>query len=281
MKKIITLIIGSRSNLSEKISGELNFVDLLSTNELTKSLSQLDIYKNKKINIIFNNFQPSSKLNSLQDPSNYIDISIHITIKILMYLIAIKADIKKVIYTSSSSVYGLNSNFNTRENIEPHATNIHGLLKYLNEKFLREICTKNNINYTVTRVFNMYGGNDNFSVVSKLWECYINNKVLTLSNKGESIRDFVHVDNVADIYVRLITDNSINYPILNIGSGNGYSLADIIQKLSKHGFLLKIKYNLNNEIHSSVANIEKLNSIVDVSKFTDINDYLVDKFGKT
>jgi nucleoside-diphosphate-sugar epimerase len=280
MGKEITVVVGSRSNLSEKISRKLNFVDLLSSNELTQSLCQLDNYKNKKINVVFNNFQPSSKLNSFKDPSKYIDISIHLTIKVLMYLININAEIKKVIYTSSSSVYGINSTLKVNESIKPHATSIHGLLKNLNEKFLRQICNKNNINYTITRVFNMYGGNDNFSVVSKLCDCYNNNKVLTIFNKGESVRDFIHVDNVADIYVRLLSDNSINYPILNIGSGNGYSLSDLIQNLSKKGFFIKTKYNLSSEIKFSTANIDKLNCIINVAKFIDINDYLSDKFSK-
>jgi UDP-glucose 4-epimerase len=280
MGKVITIIIGKKSNLSSRISKKLKFVDVLSARELTQSFSQLDKYNNKTINVVFNNFQPSEQLNSFQDPCNYVDVSISLTIQVLMYLINSNVKIHKVIYTSSSSVYGLNSTLKINENTQPCPVGIHGLLKQLNEKFLQEICKTHNISYTVARVFNMYGGNDNFSIISKLHDCYINNKILTISNNGDSIRDYIHVDDVADIYVKLIRDNSIDFPILNVGGGKGYCLSEILQSLSEHGFFIKIKNNLTSEIQLSVANIDKINCIVDVTKFIDVNDYLLDQFGK-
>jgi UDP-glucose 4-epimerase len=280
MGKVITIIIGKKSNLSSRISKKLKFVDVLSARELTQSFSQLDKYNNKTINVVFNNFQPSEQLNSFQDPCNYVDVSISLTIQVLMYLINSNVKIHKVIYTSSSSVYGLNSTLKINENTQPCPVGIHGLLKQLNEKFLQEICNTHNINYTVARVFNMFGGNDNFSIISKLYDCYINNKVLTISNNGKSIRDFIHVDNVADIYVKLISDDSINFSILNIGNGKGNCVSDLLRNLSKHGFSIKTENNLTSEIQFSTADIDKLNCIVSVAEFIDVNDYLLDQFGK-
>jgi len=275
LNKTTTIIIGKRSNLSSALSKRLHIVDLLSSESLSKSLFQLDKYNGKKINVVFNNFQPSTQLKSFENPSLYVEMSISLTVRILTYLIDSGADINKIIYTSSSSVYG-NSSI-TDEDSQPCPVSIPSSLKHLNEQFLEQICRQYKLNLTVTRVFNMYGGNDEFSIISKIYDCYLSEAALTIFNNGNSIRDFIHINNVVDIYEKLLLDSSISINILNIGSGKGQSLSNILKNLSKNGYGISINNADSKEIPLSKANIVRLGNIIDVTSFIDVNEYLLKK----
>jgi UDP-glucose 4-epimerase len=278
-EKITTVIIGKRGNLSRILHDRMPNTKLLSSELLLKSLSELDKYNGQKINVVFNNFQPSTQLKSFDDPCHYLDVSISLTVKILMYLISNDIEINKVIYTSSAAVYG---NLATAsEDVQTSPSSIPALLKYLNERFLTQICCDHDLNLTITRVFNMYGGNDKFSVIQKIYNCYLNKTVLTVFNEGKSVRDFIHIDNVVDIYEKLLLDLSINIPILNIGSGHGQSVYGILSKLSRSGYTVDTQSIHSKEIMSSKSAITKLQKIIDVSSFVDVTEYLLNKIAET
>jgi len=273
--KLTTIIVGKRSNLSSVLFKRLHAADLLSSESLLNSLFQLDKYRENKINVIFNNFQPSTQLKSFENPSLYVDISITLTVRILKYLIDSSVKINKIIYTSSSSVYG-NSSI-TDEDSQPCPVSIPSSLKRLNEQFLEQICSQYKLNLTIARVFNMYGGNDEFSIIRKIYDCYLSKKVLTIFNNGESVRDFIHINNVVDVYENLLQNSSVRINILNIGSGRAESLSNILKILSKNGYCVRTSNTYSKEIPLSKANISKLNNIVDVDSFIDVNEYLLSK----
>jgi UDP-glucose 4-epimerase len=274
--EIVTVVIGKRSNLSVELHKRLKNVDLLSSNSLLESMAQLEKYREKKVNVVFNNFQSSSQLKSYIKPSSYIDVSISITVEILMYLINNNVIIQKIIYTSSSSVYG--DSLAADEDSQPHPDNIPSTLKYLNEQFLTQICSQHDLNLTIARVFNMYGGNDHFSIIQKIHNCYVNNEILTVLNNGSSVRDFIHVKNVVDIYEKLLLNPSIKINILNVGSGIGRSISQIIRKLSEKGHYIDVcNGGAYKEIPFSKANVSKLQGIVDTTSFVVVDEYLVRK----
>ena len=85
-------------------------------------------------------------------------------------------------YTSSSSVYGSiggKIDFSDKNN-----RLIYSSLKIAAENLFKNFCTKNKINFDICRVFNIYGPNDNFSIVSKLVELKNSNKKIQIFNNG-------------------------------------------------------------------------------------------------
>ena len=102
---IKTIIIGKRSVLTNSLAKHLNNFEIISQND--KDLERLQKFRSEKINIIFNNFFPSSKLNNLNsnDFDKFSKYSIFNLSKILSGLN--KKKICKIIYTSSSSVYNI------------------------------------------------------------------------------------------------------------------------------------------------------------------------------
>ena len=75
----------------------------------------------------------------------------------------------------------------------------------------------------------MYGHNDNFSIIHKLIQNINKKKKITLYNNGNSIRDFIHVDDVCKIYLSLLNSKKSN--IYVIGSGLGIKIKDIVNFL--------------------------------------------------
>lgn len=267
-----TIIIGKNSNLSNVLRNKFKNTIVVSSRKLIDDINILEKYKNQKINLIFNNFQSAIQLNTLDSAKNYVSNSLLVTAKILDYLKG--SQINKIIYTSSSSVYG--NNILCSENDELKPLNFHASLKVANEKLIEKFCLENSIDYTIARIFNMYGGEDRFSVISKIIKAYKNQEVLTIVNNGNAIRDFIHIDDVVEIYAKIIKQK--NLKVLNIGTGNGTSIKTIIDFLKNHNKILKINDIFVDELKISTADIRLLNEVFHKEKFISIEEYLKKEF---
>ncbi|MFN8575418.1 MAG: NAD(P)-dependent oxidoreductase [Candidatus Sericytochromatia bacterium] len=264
------IIIGKESNLSNQIFSNLNNSIIISSRNILGELKLIDNEKNYKLNIIINSFQPSTSLNDLSNPIDYINNSILVSSIILNKIKNFK--INKVLYTSSSSVYGNNKLCNENDQVKPD--NLHSSLKLANEKLIESFCIKNNIDYTIARIFNMYGANDKFSIISKLISSVKDGNIINLINNGQSVRDYIFIEDVVKIYKILLERNDIK--TINIGSGIGHSVLDIIRIIKKYGFNIQTKNIYADEIKISIAAIEKLSTIIDTSKFLKLDTYIKD-----
>lgn len=267
---MINLIIGKDSNLSIHIVDKIENSISISSRDISKNIDILSKYKNETINIIFNNFQQSISLNNFESLDQYIINSIGNTAKILDYLNNNSININKLIYTSSSSVYGNNILCNENDELKP--LNLHASLKVANEKLIEKFSVENSIDYTVVRIFNMYGGDDNFSIISKIIKAYKNNEELNIVNNGNAIRDFIHIDDVVEIYSKLLNIKDIQ--ILNIGTGNGNSIKNILDFLSNHNIKIKTKNIQKDELKISTADISKLKKLLKKEEFFEVENYL-------
>jgi len=264
----LTLIIGKNSNLSKFLYTNISNCILISSREVSKNIDILNKYKNKKINIIFNNFQLAIELNNLQSSSQYVTNAILSTSIILDYFNPI--DINKIIYTSSSSVYG--NNILCKETDELKPMNLHASLKVANEKLIEKYCLDNQIDYTIARIFNMYGGDDKFSVVSKIINAYKNNEELTIVNNGNAIRDFIYIDDVVFIYKILLEIKDAR--VLNIGTGSGSSIKGILDFLSHNSVRINVKNIFRDELKTSTSDARLLYKIIGKRNFMDVENYL-------
>ena len=178
------------------------------------------------------------------------------TIKKILNVYSTK-NINKIIYSSSASVYNLPRIENRKHKYSNKE--IFSLTKSLCENILMGFARDKKINLTIARIFNIYGGNDKFSIINKIINSYLNKKTLFVNNNGESTRDFIHVDEVCEIYQDLI--NNKNNLICDVGNGYGYKIKDIINAIGKNKFRIK---NINiTEQSSSIAQTDyKLKKIL-------------------
>ena len=265
---IHTIIIGENSNLSNILYKKIPNCSLISSRKLVQNINELGSFNNRRVNIIFNNFQPAVKLNILENTSEYISSAIVVTAKVLDYFD--NSNINKIIYTSSASVYG--NNILCKESDELKPMNLHASLKVSNEKLIAKYCLDNNIDYSITRIFNMYGGNDNFSIIRKIINASLNNEKITIVNNGNAIRDFIHIDDVAEVYLNLLKLKNVR--ILNIGTGEGNSIKNIVDFLINKNITIDLNNIYRNELKISTADNQLLMNLTNKNDFIKVEDYL-------
>lgn len=267
----MTLIIGKSSNLSKKIANTLINSHLVSVRDFLSNENLLDQYKREKINIIFNNFQTATELNSLESPSQYIAQSIYATALILEKIKDF--NINKIIYTSSSSVYGNNKLCAEDDVLMP--LSLHASLKAANERLIEKFCSDKGFDYTIVRLFNMFGGDDKFSVISKIIRAFKEKGEITVINNGESIRDYIYIEDVVTVYQKLLDIKKL--PIVNMGSGERTSLKDILEYLKKHNLYVETKSLSRNEINISIADSRLLREKVGDLEFKKVHEYMLEE----
>jgi nucleoside-diphosphate-sugar epimerase len=272
----LNIIIGRRSNLSRNLGDKIINSVLISSANIELELNGLSLCNYESINIIFNQFQPATKLYKLDSPINYIDNAIKSTAIVLEYIVKHSLNIKKIIYTSSSSIYG--NNVDCSEVDRPTPLSLHSSLKLANENLVKLFSEKNNIDYTITRIFNMYGGNDQFSIVSKIINAYKNSTPLSLINNGSAIRDYVHIDDVVKIYIELLSIRNAYY--VNIGTGKGESVLSILEFLRVQGISIKTISTEREELKVSVSNLSFLNSLLGDIDFLKVKNFIVDTLSR-
>ena len=262
--KYQTIIIGQRSNLSQRLNKKIPNSKIVSSKKFLEDQNFFLKYKSKKLNIIINNFYPSYMIGQKIDLNIFLQNSIE-TIKKILNVYSTK-NINKIIYSSSASVYNLPRIENRKHKYSNKE--IFSLTKSLCENILMGFARDKKINLTIARIFNIYGGNDKFSIINKIINSYLNKKTLFVNNNGESTRDFIHVDEVCEIYRDLI--NNKNNLICDVGNGYGYKIKDIINAIGKNKFRIK---NINiTEQSSSIAQTDyKLKKNINLEKYIRIN----------
>ena len=146
-----------------------------------------------------------------------------------------KNDIKKIQYFSSFAVYGKSSKINKEEDILKPFTN-YGKLKLECENKLIKFSKKNNLQYQIFRIPNVYGPEIKSSIVYKFIENKIKKIPIILNNRGSSIRNFLHINDLANLNLKAF--NNINSGIFNATAKNNYSILQIVK-------ILKAKYILS------------------------------------
>ncbi len=180
----------------------------------------------------------------------------------------------RLIFISTCAVYG--ESMKTNEETQCCPISINGIVKLLNEKIIAEYCSNNKIIYEIYRVFNTFGGKDEFSILAHLRRSLENGHEFQLNNCGLSQRDFIHVEDVANIILRLIkTKHSFTH--LNIGTGVSTRISEIVDMVKRKYPELKVNNNKIQEAEYSRADITRLQSLVDY-EFINVLKYLEDEF---
>ena len=272
---IKNIIIGKNSTISKYIYRYLKNTCVLSANDLREKLLKKEIKNFKKVNLIFNNFYPSKNLNRVNtnDYKKFCELSLEKTSFVLAKIPSSK--INKIIYTSSASVYRISENLNN-PNKDDFNRELYSSFKLAAEKLIINFSNNNKKDYFIMRLFNIYGNSmDEFSFIENIINSKKNNRKINLINNGNSIRDFIHVKDVAKIYKRII-EKKIENGIYDLGTGNGYLIKDIID-FSNFSKSKIIKINNINEIHNSIAQNKNLIKVLKNYKFLNLGKYLKQK----
>jgi UDP-glucose 4-epimerase len=149
---------------------------------------------------------------------------------------AVRAGVRKVVASSSASVYGLAETFPTPETQHPYANDtFYGAAKAFNEGMLRSFHAMNGLDYVALRYFNVYGPRMDvhglYTEVLIRWMERIEagSKPLILGD-GRQTMDFVHTRDIARANL-LAAQAPVTDTVYNIATGTEISLRGLAEQL--------------------------------------------------
>lgn len=152
------------------------------------------------------------------------------------------ADIKKMIFASTAVVYGYHRDEPVKEIDPTSPSNIYGYHKLIAEQTIKSYYNSYGIDYVIFRIFNVYGGNPHLGkdVVSIFVRRALKGEPLIVKGP-KKFRDFIHISDVAQAFVRATTNNNISDVIVNIGSGVKTSIWHVAEIVKTHFPELEVK----------------------------------------
>lgn len=157
--------------------------------------------------------------------------------------------VKKLINFSSAAVYG-NSVLPVHELSHRRPINIYGWSKLCVENLLYQYLGK--LNFVNLRLSNVYGIGGK-GIINKAIVCGKHNKILTLYNNGQSIRDFIFVEDIIKIVMMSINDFEGKNLVgtFNLSTGKETAIIDLINEANKI-----FRFNVETELGQTLPEIE-------------------------
>lgn len=234
---------------------------------------------------------------SIQNPMAYIDANILGHMNILEG--CRHNNVGHLIYSSSSSVYGLNRKqpFSVEDDVD-HPVSLYAATKKANELMSHSYSHLYQLPTTGLRFFTVYGpwGRPDMALF-KFVKAMLDGKPIDVYNHGNMVRDFTYVGDIAEAVVRLVnvipaadsdwtveeglkSASSAPYKIYNVGNGQPTRLGDFIQAIET---ALDIKANKHymdmqdGDVLSTCADSSELYKTIGFSPDTPVN-YGVQQF---
>ena len=159
--------------------------------------------------------------------------------KFLKKLISINPSLKKIIVIGTCLEYGSIYRGKLKENLKPIPDISYGIAKYKLYLFLKKLKNDYNFKLDWCRLFYVYGGD---GIRNSLWKSLITKKKLNIKQPG-TIRDFIHVNKIALILIKIAFDNR-QFDILNVCSGKNWTIKRLIKNWIRV-YKLPIKVNFD------------------------------------
>lgn len=259
---------GKKENL-ESVYDKIQFynVDIRDKEKLNKIIKNCDgIFHQAALTVVSESFKI---------PDEYYDVNVIGTKNI--FEIAEKEN-TKVVFASSSSIYGDVNKIPILENSEKNPINPYGKTK-LDDEILAEQFTNKNNKIVGLRYFNVFGFGQTGSyagVITKFMNALSNVRSPVIFGNGEQIRDFVYVLDIAKANLAVMESN-LDSGFLNVGTGKVISiknLAELMTTIYDLKLLPKYEPSLPGDVKQSQADTSKMNDLIGWKYETELEDGL-------
>lgn len=249
-------------------------VNIVMTHELMPKVRtvSLDIcnYRNfdfikEHIDIIIHLAAYANVRYSVDNPWLTTDNNFQGTLNVLKYMM--EKNIKRLIFTSSSAVYGNPIKIPISEEYNLNPISPYGVCKSLEEDILRWfISTYKHITILrLSTVYGTYGRKD--MVINGFLDKMLNNQEITVFGDGSQIRDYVYIDDVINAIITAIETHISGGQIINIGSGQSTQVRELLVHL------LKITNIIPNVKFTSKHKADVLDNTLDIRKAKKLLNY--------
>ena len=170
-----------------------------------------------------------------------------------------KHGLKKIIYSSTGAVYGEPINKKSKETDPLNPVTLYGLVKLYAEECIRYYSRTQNIGYAILRFPNVYGPGNNKGVIYNFLTAVKSGISITLHGDGNQKRDFLYIEDAVKAIISALL-HTTKHSTLNIGTGVGHTLNDLLLQLKKLGFNFEINYEHvkpTNQLNNLVQDIKE------------------------
>jgi UDP-glucuronate 4-epimerase len=236
-----------------------------------------DIFKKVKPDIVINLAAQAGVRYSLKHPRKYLSTNIDGFFNILECCRIFK--VKKLLYSSSSSVYGsqISGPFKESSNTD-RPLSIYAATKKSNELMANVYNHLYDTKCIGLRFFTVYGpwGRPDMALFSFV-KSIIKKNIIKIYGKGKLRRDFTYIDDIVDQVEKIIKLDLkfYNNQILNIGGGKPVKLMNFIKIIEKHlSIKAKIKFirTPKTDVKFTYADPSRLQKLTKLNFKTDINN---------
>jgi UDP-glucose 4-epimerase len=170
---------------------------------------------------------------SIENPTEYYQSNVCGTFNVLEA--CRKYNVKKIIYSASSSCYGIPDEYPTKETAEIRPQYPYALTKHLGEQLVMHWCQLYNLPAISLRFFNVYGPRARTTgtygaVFGVFLAQKLAKKPYTIVGDGNQTRDFTFVSDAVDAIVTA-AESDLSGEMINIGSNNTYSINRLVELL--------------------------------------------------
>ena len=161
----------------------------------------------KGVSIVVHLAALSDIVPSIEEPVDYLETNFNGTINILESMKLY--NVKKIIYAASSSCYGIPKKTPTSEKDSIKPMYPYAFSKYIGEELIKHYSNVYKLKYISLRLFNVYGTRSRTNsaygaALGVFLRQKIANKPFTIVGDGKQKRDFVHVSDVCEAFVKAI-----------------------------------------------------------------------------
>lgn len=252
---MVTVIDNLSTGFRKNLHMEAEFVE----SDIANLDSIKPIFKNK--DFVFHVAALPRISRSIEDPAGTFRANVTGTLNVL--LAARDAGVGRVIYSASSSAYGLQNKLPLTEDMPSRPLNPYALSKYVGEELCSEFTQFYGLDTISLRYFNVYGPRmdtegDYATVIGKFLRMKAEDLPLTIVGDGKQTRDFTHVGDVveANVLASRINDRG---DIFNIGAGDNHSVQEIADIIGGEHVYIPPR---SGEVQDTLADISKAKRIL-------------------
>lgn len=173
---------------------------------------------------------------SVQDPLASNAVNVTGTLNVL--LAARDAGVRRLVYASSSSVYGASEAEVKHEDLSAAPISPYGVSKHAGESYCRSFYEVYGLETVSLRYFNVFGPRQSplseyAAVIPNFFTAGLLQESPTIYGDGLQSRDFTYVANVVDANIRAASVDGVGGEVFNIACGETHSLLDLLQAVSE------------------------------------------------
>ncbi len=224
----------------------------------------------RDIEYVFHQAALPSVQRSVEDPLTSNSVNVEGTLNVL--LAARDAGVKRLIYASSSSVYGDTPTLPKVEEMPPNPLSPYALQKYIGEQYCRLFFQLYGLETVSLRYFNIFGPKQDptsiySAVIPRFIDALLEGRLPIIFGDGEQSRDFTYIDNVVQANLLAMSAVHLNGEAINIACGKRTSLNQLLN------FLKEIVGSKVSAIYEEPRKGDVRHSLAEIQKGKEILNY--------